>query len=230
MTRSLAAIALACLLSACTTSMDAVVSTLRVAVRGEPSADATRLNPSFRYIRVTVEGRVAFLALGNVDSSPRGPVEVWYSARREVLRLQNGRLVGVVGLTTEWREVALPELPSWSEIARTGRLHPWVRTRDVMPGYRFGVKDALVLQVVAPPTKSALQDLDSKSLTWFEERFQADSPRATLAKLAGISDDRTLPPARYAVDLRNGKETVVYGEQCLAPELCFSWQRWAVKP
>jgi len=38
-----------------------------------------------------------------------------------------------------------------------------------------------------------------------------------------VAGDRLLPPARYAVDIRGGGETVVYGEQCLAPNLCFTW-------
>jgi hypothetical protein len=29
------------------------------------------------------------------------------------------------------------------------------------------------------------------------------------------------------VDLRGGKETVVYGEQCITPDICFTWQRWS---
>jgi len=203
------------------------VETVRSAARGDPGGDAGRLNPNFRYLRVTVDGRVAYLALGNVVPGPQGPVEVWYSARREVLRFQNGRLVGAVGLLTEWREVAVPELPSWSELAGTATAYQWVRTRDVMPGYRFGVRDSLILQKVAPPQRSALQGLDPNSLAWFEERYQDESLGGTFANLVGQTDERMLPPARYAVDLRGGKETVVYGEQCLAPELCFSWQRWA---
>ena len=231
MTRSLATLALACLLSACSTGMDAVVGTLRSAMQGEPGPDPARLNPNFRYLRVTVEGRVAFLALGYVDSHPHGPVEVWYSAKREALRLQGGRLVGATGLTTEWRSVELPELPSWSAIARAGEPVQWERVRDVMPGYRFGVRDALVLRAIAPPGKSALQGLDPKSLAWFEERFRDESRPGLLAALGAVAPDaQVLPPARYAVELREGRETVVYGEQCVSADLCFTWQRWAVKP
>ena len=40
-----------------------------------------------------------------------------------------------------------------------------------------------------------------------------------------------LPPARYAVSFQEGGEVIVYGEQCLGPKLCFSWQRWpALQP
>jgi hypothetical protein len=147
-----------------------------------------------------------------------------------VLRLQNGRLVGAVGLTTEWRDVFLPELPSWSALARGDQAFRWTRTRDVMPGYRFGVKDALSLRVVAESKRSELLGLDPQRLTWFEETVES----AQVARFAGIfssgvAADAALPPARYAVDFRDGQETVVYGEQCLTSELCFTWQRWPVQ-
>ena len=218
------------------------MQTVRTAAgREDASADRARLNPNFRYLRVTIEGRVALLALGDVDEHPQGPIEVWYSAEREVLRFQNGRLVGATGLTTEWRNVFLPELPAWSALVRAEAPLRWVRTRDVMPGYRYGVRDALALSVAPQPGKSALRDVDPQRLTWFEERFE---PAA--------QPDAALPPARYAVQFarpnhpapqsgaphhpgaqgappllgEEGKGTVVYGEQCLAPKVCFTWQRW----
>ena len=229
--RTLATVlSLAAALSGCSSAGNAILQTLPYAYGRNPAVDNARLNPNYRYLRVTISGRVALLALGDVDSHPRGPIEVWYSAEREVLRLQNGRLVGAVGLTTEWRDVLLSELPSWSAAASSNRAFRWTRTRDVMPGYRFGVKDELLLRVVEVPQRSALQGLDPQRLIWFEERAEA----GVLAGLSGIfggsvGADAVLPPARYAVDLRGGRETVIYGEQCLTAELCFSWQRWPVQ-
>jgi hypothetical protein len=210
--------------------MNAVVQTLQDAVGRDRNTANVLLNPEFRYLRVTIEGRVAFLALGYVDSHPQGPIEVWYSAFREVLRLQNGRIVGAVGLTTEWRSVLLPELPSWSALARAGEPVRWTRARDVMPGYRFGLKDALTLRVVPVPKTSALQGLDPQSLTWFEERVEAERLARPSALPDSLAADLQLPPARYALDIREGREIAVYGEQCLAPNLCFTWQRWPAEP
>lgn len=229
--RALAALlSLAAALSGCSGTGNAILQTLPYAYGRNPGVDNARLNPDFRYLRVTVSGRVALLALGNVDNDRRGPIEVWYSAEREVLRLQNGRLVGAVGLTTEWRNVGLPALPSWSEVANADRTFRWTRTRDVMPGYRFGVKDELSLRVIEAPQRSALQGVEPKRLAWFEERA-ASEPIAGLASVFGIDagNDAALPPARYAVDFAAGQETVAYGEQCLAPDLCFTWQRWPVQ-
>ncbi len=223
-----AALSLVVALTACSGGSNAILQTLPYAYGRNPSVDNARLNPNYRYLRVTIDGRVALLVLGEVDSYPQGPVEVWYSAEREALRLQNGRVAGAVGLTTEWRAVSVPELPTWGAIARAGdQMLRWTRVRDVMPGYRFGVKDVLSLRVIPEPKQSALKDLDPQRLTWFEERVEAK----TVALLSGVlgnslAVDLPLPPARYAVDLRDGAETVVYGEQCLAVNLCFSWQRW----
>jgi hypothetical protein len=226
--RALAAVlSLVAALSGCSSASNAILQTLPYAYGRNPGVDNAKLNPNFRYLRVTIGGRVVLLALGNVDSDPQGPIEVWYSAEREVLRLQNGRLVGAVGLTTEWRNVTLSELPSWSAAARGDRAFRWTRTRDVMPGYRFGVKDELSLRAVEAPQRSALQGLEPQRLTWFEERVESGSG-AWLPAFFGNSSDAPLPPARYAVEFQGGQETVVYGEQCLAPKLCFTWQRWPV--
>ena len=202
-----------CALSACTPGMNAAVETVQQAVQGDRGAASARLDPNFRYLRVTIGGRVAFLALGYVDSHPDGPIEVWYSALREVVRLQNGRVVGVTGLNTEWRNVSISDAPPWS--AADGAQQPvrWMRVRDVMPGYRFGVRDDLALRVIPASGRSELQGVDPKSLTWFEERLRSDA----------------LPPAHYVVDLHGGKNTVVYGEQCIAPDICFTWQRWSAE-
>jgi hypothetical protein len=229
--RALAAVlSLVFALSGCSTASNAILQTLPYAYGRNPGVDNAGLNPNFRYLRLTIRGHVALLALGYVERGPQGPIEVWYSAEREVLRLQNGRLAGAVGLTTEWRNVDLPALPSWSAVARAGRAIAWTRTRDVMPGYRFGVKDELSLRVVEAPRGSVLQGLDPQELTWFEERDELGASAGLPGILGGSTNaDAALPPARYAVDFAGGKETVAYGEQCLAADLCFTWQRWPVQ-
>jgi len=204
----------AALLSACSSGMNAIFSTAQHAIQTDRGLANFRLNPDFRYLRITIDGRLAFVALGEVDNHPQGPIEVWFSAEREVLRFQNGRLVGATGLTTEWRNVSVPKIPEWSALARSEQPFVWTRVRDVMPGYRFGVEERLTLQPVSAPRRSALQLTDPQTLAWFEERLDGWA----------FAKELNLPPARYAVDLSDG--TVVYGEQCLAADLCFTWQRW----
>ncbi|MEI6723732.1 MAG: hypothetical protein WCO67_23460, partial [Betaproteobacteria bacterium] len=205
-------------LSGCASNMNTAYETLKFVVSKDPNASAVRLDPRLRYLRITIDGRSALFTLGYLDPHPQGTIEVWYSALREVLRMQNGRLVGAAGAATEWRNVALPGLPAWSALAAAEGPSRWVRVRDVMPGYRYGVRDPLVLRVTPPPSRSALQELDPAGLTWFEEGLDPDAP--------GGAEANFLPTARYAVQFANGMETVVYGEQCLARDFCFTWQRW----
>jgi hypothetical protein len=212
-------LALACV--SCSTGMDAMTSTLQDAFRGKASS-VTQLNPSYRYIKVSINTRVAFLALGDVDKNAVGPVEVWYSASREVLRLQNGRVAGATGLTTEWRSVLLDEAPSWPTAIGAAQPLRWTRVRDVMPGYRFGTRDQLELRTILPLRNVSLQGYDSQRLHWFEEQTLISAKGAAKAARA----DQALPAARYAVDLQGDTAVVVYSEQCLAPGLCFSWQLW----
>ncbi|MDD5059014.1 MAG: YjbF family lipoprotein [Sideroxydans sp.] len=190
----------------------------RVSPQGD-EFDSVELNPAYNYLRLSVDGNVIFIAsdTSNVDSA--NVVSVWYSAGREVLRFQNGRLVAAVGLTSEWRSVLLPEMPAWSALAERKEPFRWTRIRDVMPGYHFGVRDDLLLRRIAPPDDSQLKLIDPHALTWFDERMVAQHNNAD------ASSDM-FPLARYAVDLRDAKEVVVYGEQCVAAKLCFSWQRW----
>lgn len=162
---------------------------------GKPAFD-----PHFHYLRLVVAGETVYLARGNVD---RG-TEFWYSAAGEVLRIENGRIAGIMGTPIEWRNVVLPEFPSW-KILEKEKTYRWERRMDIMPGYRYGVADELVLHAIAPRTGSDLRDVDPSGLSWFEETSSR------------------LPKAFYAVDLKSGE--VIYAETCLSESFCFSWQR-----
>lgn len=196
-------------LAACSESTTALFSTGRLAVLGgAKEVEPEKLDRRFRYLRVTHDAGVSILVLGFLDRDANGPVEVWYSFDGELIRLQHGRVTAVTGLKPEWRSVTLPRLPAWSELAKAQNPVEWTRTRDVMPGYRYGVRDRLALRTIDPPRGTALVGLDPKTLSWFEERTTGDGDK--------------LPVARYAVR----GDQAVYGEQCLGAETCFKWQRW----
>ena len=222
--RAVAASLLVGLLGACTSGAGAIVDTAFAVFGSSSKLDALQLNPQFRYLRVTIEGRPVFMALGYVDADANGPVEVWYSAEREVIRLRDGRLVGATGLTREWRTVTLPTLPSWASLAETKGPYRWTRRRDVMPGYRFGVVDELELTRVERPDRSQIRGVDPSSLAWFEERVLGGAGR-----FGGSTEsvDIKLPVARYAVDMKVAEQPVVYAEQCVSVDVCFTWQRWS---
>lgn len=212
------AVVVAGLLCGCAGTTNPVMQTLRAPFQRDPGIEGVKLNPDYAYLRVTIAGRTALLVLGYVDEDPQGPVEVWYSAEREVLKLQHGRVVGAFGMTTEWRRVRLRPAPEWAALAREPTPRQLTRVRDVMPGYRYGISEVLALAPIPAPERSALRDLQPQALAWFEERVETPSP-----------GEKALPPARYAVRVAGNAATVVYGEQCLAPDVCFTWQRWPAK-
>ena len=207
--------------------MDAGIESLQQLLgRGTPAPESVPLDPTFPYLRTTMGGRVGFVWLGNTERSPRGPVEVYYSSSGEVLRLHNGRITSAVGFPTEWRKVEWPDLPSWASISKAPTAVVSLRRRDVMPGYRTGVSEELTVRTLPPPSRSPVRGVDVAKLSWFEERARPVITSGT-GPLRVVTSDDALPPARYAVKIDGERETVVYSEQCLSKDFCFTWQRWS---
>ena len=158
-------------------------------------------NPQYSYLRTVLNGTVIYLVLGYVDPHPEGAVEVWYSGAGEIVKLRDGHMVGTAGLPVDWLDV---------------RVVGNVRERDLMPGYRFGVRDQVTrVPVAAPaPGQTTLKGVPPSSLRWYEER--STSTHA----------DGALPTARFAVSTGPGVPVVVYSEQCVTPDICLSFERW----
>ncbi len=175
-------------------------------------------DPSLRYLRAELGGRIAYLVLGYTDPGPDGQTEVYYSATGEVLKLRRGRLVGTAGLPLDWREVRQTGAPDWQALDATPAADPsaassYLRERDVMPGYRFSIRDAVQVHAIASP--GPLAGFAGASLRWFEERSRPVDAAA-----------EALPPARFAVRAGAAGSRVVYSEQCLARGLCLRIGIW----
>jgi Group 4 capsule polysaccharide lipoprotein gfcB, YjbF len=185
----------------------------------QSSAMTAPLNSKFRYLLVDVEGRApALLVLGYLDPHPGGTVEVWYSANREVLKTQNGRIIATAGLELDWRAVRFSETPPpWSELPSKGAV--FERWRDEMPGYRDNIHEQMAIQPwpVEPPVSlsAALPVNDAKNLRWFRE-----------VALGGSANP--LPPAWYGWGSHQGQDTLVYSQQCLSASFCLRLLRWPV--
>lgn len=166
----------------------------------------TQLPARYRYLRITANGRALPMVLGFVDpatgNSPL-PTYVWYSSAHEVLRLRDGMVAGTAGLPVNWLDVHYAAWPDWGDRPQT-----IVRTRDVQPGYRFGLRDTLHIVPIEPPRDSRLEGLAPRSLRWFH-----------------VTNARNGRSMLYAVRGRRHPQ-VVYGEQCLAASLCLTWQDW----
>ena len=178
---------------------------------------AAKTNPSFRYLRIEVVGRApALLVLGYIDSDPQGDIEVWYSAKHEVIKMQNGRIVGTTGLEIDWRSVRFVSSPlAWSAVPVQGSSYR--RLRDEMPGYRYAISDQVALTpwIGVPPVtlSSTLPGQPAHAYRWFRETTVSTNAPA-------------LPPAWFALGMHRGQPSVVYSEQCLSATFCLKLQRW----
>lgn len=172
------------------------------------------LNPQYRYLRVTFNGQPVLLVLGYVDQlDSASPVEVWYSGSGEVLRLRHGRLAGLVGTPTEWRDVRWPQgVPAW-QAALQQSPPVYGRVVDQMPGYRLDAAQSLRIEALATPGNTAWSGTMPADLRWFRE---------------SVVSGAAYSPARYAVRMGAQGPEPVYGEQCIAADLCITWQAWPV--
>lgn len=211
------------LLAGCASKQSPLAETLHALLfQGASAAAAIAANPSpqYQYLRVEHDGAPpALLVLGYVDPHPRGNIEVWYSARQEVIKVQNGRLVETTGLSTDWTSVTyVGTLPAWGsgfpETARYTRLH------DEMPGYRYSVEDHLELtpltgvpKIDLPPS---LPPSKARQYQWYREIVTGSrAPNSS--------------PAWFAWGTHRGVAMVVYSEQCLSVSLCLKLQRWPMQ-
>ncbi|MFY9479092.1 MAG: YjbF family lipoprotein [Aquabacterium sp.] len=204
-------------LQGCASNQAAAFDAARLLLsRGDQAALTQQpLNPKYRYLRVTFNGHPVLLVLGYVDQlDSASPVEVWYSGSGEVLRLRHGRLAGLVGTPAEWRDVRWPQgVPAW-QAALQQTPPPYERVLDQMPGYRLGAAQSLQIEALATPRDTAWAGNVPADLRWFRESV--------------VSGAGAYPPARYAVKLGPQGAQPVYGEQCIAADLCITWQTWAV--
>ena len=217
----LAALLAALVLGGCASKGAAVVDSIQaVFTTGGVSKTAIpdRPDPRFRYLRVEVEGFVpGLMVLGYVDADPLGPIEVWYSATRETLRLQNGRVLGATGTLHDWQAVTwAPAPPAWGDVTAQGSA--FVRQRDAMVGSHFGIREQMRL--------SAWQGLPLITLAQTLPSAKATSYQWYRESAAAGAGDAALPDAWFAWGKHLGEHTVVYSHQCLAPDFCLKLQRW----
>ena len=203
----------------CTTNSSAVYATIRGAIAGEADITESQLRPGVQYLRMRLGARSVYLALGFLESDVNGQRQIWYSGGGEVLKTQNGRIVGSAGLQTDWRMVRQAPPPGWRDMPAIGVTYE--RVLDVMPGYRMGIREKVRIRPIAPVLDSRLAEFNPAALSWFEE---------TVVSTSVPFPSPTLPAALFAVDLSQNDAPVIFSRQCLAPDLCFSLQPWPPRP
>jgi hypothetical protein len=177
--------------------------------------DTFKLNPNLRYLRVTVNGRTLLMVLGYKESDEEGPIETWYSSEGEVIQIQNGRILSTSGLETDWRAVRNLNLPTWTNVLALSSVK-FTRHLDEMPGFRFGIVRPMHLYKIPTPGNTQISGLSPSELIWYEETV--------------LDSSLVLPSARYGLRTRDGIAQVVYADQCLSKDFCFSWQVWPARP
>jgi hypothetical protein len=209
-------------LSACNSVPVAGLQTLAAMMAGAPIRPPAAV-AGVQFLRVYNAGSNSFLVLGDVDQGPAGPLQVWYSAGRQVLRLHQGRVAGSAGLTVDWTAVDWQGLPdSWSAAGTVPR--QYLRVRDVMPGHWAGVRERVTLARITAPARPdipGVAESEWRRWAWFTE--EATPVDIEGRPLRGVV---RLPPAVYAVDLGQPGEPVRYSRQCLAPDFCLEIQPW----
>lgn len=214
-------------LQGCASGPSPVAETFAALWAQRQDADAhlpVKPDPRYLYLRVEQVGSVpAMMVLGYVDPHPQGDIEVWYSAQQQMLKTQNGRIVGTGGLATDWTNVRFsPAPPAWQTMGTTRMRYE--RTRDEMPAYTFGLSEQLTLTPWAGvpdiTLPAALPESKARKYQWFGETVAPGSAREST---------QVLPTAWYAWGRHRGVNTVVYSQQCVAPTVCLRMLRWPVQ-
>jgi Group 4 capsule polysaccharide lipoprotein gfcB, YjbF len=180
------------------------------------SVAAANTKPNLSYLRVGTQGKpAALMVLGYAEPATPGlgPVEVWYSASGEVIRLQQGRIAGTTGLETDWANVVFS--PFLTD-----------RRRDVLPDYGYGINEHLQIHPVED-----LSNLPAEFSSWFppgalgQYRWFTETARPSDANSHTLPTT-ALPDSWFAVIQRQGKTSVEFSRQCLSHTFCLTLQRW----
>ncbi len=171
--------------------------------RNNRSAE-TKYLPGFEYLEVDWQGRKAAMALGYRLTTGGQLVEHWYSGQGEMIKLVNGRITKVMGMTSEVRNQST-KIPSWSDLLSNNSPLVWQQNKDVMPGYRYGLKE-FVRSRAAQPNLVGLPVVNGVT-NWVIEEVTSKDDRGR----AWIYEQK------FA--LQNG--VLIYSEQCVAHDLCF---------
>lgn len=168
------------------------------------SAQEKRYVPGFEYLEVEWQGRKSAMALGYRSLNSAQTDEHWYTSQGEMLKLQNGRIVQVLGMTREVRRLST-NTPPWTNLISHKLPVVWSQTKDVMPDYRFGLQEFVITQQMNPT--SAEQSLIKGATHWIAEEIK--------------SKDATGKTWIYQQKFALANDRVIYSEQCIARDMCF---------
>lgn len=218
-----------CLLGCAGVKQSLIYETFKKGIESSDSViEQTVLNPQYRYLKIDVNNFRALLVLGYEDNTPQGVITTWYSAYKEVIQIQNGRLINTQGLELNWSDVRFQDAPALSKVALmdptvTSKKNPalrYQRIRTVMPSYRANIAETVEIKPLdlAPSDapKILLQGNEAQFIRWVEETVVMQTNVRT----------PYLDPVRAVYAINTKTAQVIYGRQCLAAQFCVSWLQW----
>lgn len=190
--------------------------------------DETPLNPNYRYLKVDANGLPALLVLGYVDQKQKSKHDVWYSAFKELVEINEGRLGNTEGLEVNWTEVAITDAPALiAALPKNEGVQKqpafklrYARTRTLMPGYHVNIRETVVMEALNEIPSDAPKQLKdaiaNPDIRWVQETVlvptQTQNPSIKPLK------------AIYAINTKTSE--VVFGKQYLTPDFFVSWLSW----
>jgi hypothetical protein len=178
-----------------------------------------QLQKGYEYAFINSANTPAVMVLGEriKGTTPSGEYtdEYWYSATGELIVLRDGRFHTMFGLPTEWRDNRSAP-PAWSSFESQAATQRWVRTRDEMPHYRYGLQDQITTTVLPEPPKLEAKALElsppkGPQVRWVEDQVKTSNADGTPWAFT----------QRFALE----NKQVVYSEQCISPTLCFRFRK-----
>jgi uncharacterized protein YcfL len=165
----------------------------------------TALKPEFRYLLVESKGQEALMIWVGTERSALGETTVWMSADGVVIRLVQGRLVGVSEPHRSWRLVS--ESPTNTSSASRSQ---FIQTSDEHPGFSLGIQRTINKVELPLDPKTTAWAVVAQDLRWTQE--------------VDISSGQ-----RLALHGTNAHNHTMAGQRCLTPEWCLRWQAWPAK-
>ena len=201
----LSLILFSCVLTACKSTDPSWYALQSLLSKTEP-----KLNPSFEYITVELDGRTSRLVLGYREFVQGKPLEHWYSGAGEMLEMFDGRVHKALGMTLEIRgNKGRP--PAWESFNDTRQTQVWTREIDIMPGYRYGVEEEITTVKLSKDNLPVQKTKYPKDAIWFQDRVitkDIQGKKQQFQQLFAVLNNR-----------------VIYSEQCLHKNMCMSFQR-----
>jgi hypothetical protein len=189
--------------------------------------DQTPLNPNFRYLKVEANGQPALLVLGYVDTKNNTQHDVWYSAFKEAIEINRGRLANTEGLAVNWTGVRTIDAPALKdalvELKSSDKRVPkfrYTRIRTVMPGYQVNIRETVIMEALLEVPRDA-------PAVFQDPKFNADIRWVQETVLVPAqTNNPTIKPLRAIYALNTKTHEVVYGKQDLTENFYISWLQW----